>query len=319
MTDACGGDAATLMGLRGGGGDERGTSAKAGVTAKPFMFSGKGLERLSGQLTELFPVWVLISVVVGITKPSMVTWLTPNLITMAVSAVMVFTGMTLEIGDFQEILKKPSQVALGCVCQFGIMPFLSSGIVRALGMQPDIAAGVILLGSCPGGTSSNLITLIAGGDVALSVLMTSASTILAPFLTSTMVGLLAGAFVDIDMLGMFKSVRHKSIPRCRARAISAQCKAGIRPCCRLMQFQAPFFDCFLPPIQVLSVVLGPVFAGITINRYFPGISKMTKKITPLLSVFLVSLICGSVIGTSAGDVKAAGLSVVAAVVAVHMG
>jgi predicted Na+-dependent transporter len=80
-----------------------------------------------------------------------------------------------------------------------------------------------------------------------------------------------------------------------------------------------FFDCFLPPIQVLSVVLGPVFAGITINRYFPGISKMTKKITPLLSVFLVSLICGSVIGTSAGDVKAAGLSVVAAVVAVHMG
>jgi BASS family bile acid:Na+ symporter len=227
MSDSCGG-VATFMGLRGGGRNEKGNSAKEGATTKPSMFSGKKLERLSGQLTELFPVWVLIAVVVGITKPSMVAWLTPNLITMAVSAVMVFTGMTLEIEDFQEILKKPSQVALGCVCQFGIMPFLSSGIVRAIGMQPDIAAGVILLGSCPGGTSSNLITLIAGGDVALSVLMTSASTILAPFLTSTMVGLLAGAFVDIDMLGMFKSVRQKSIPRCRARAMLAQCKSAGR-------------------------------------------------------------------------------------------
>ena len=81
---------------------------------------------------------------------------------------MVFTGMTLTVDDFAKILQRPSQVAMGFLCQYTVMPLTGYYITKLMCLTPDIAAGVILVSCCPGGTSSNLITLIAKGDVALS-------------------------------------------------------------------------------------------------------------------------------------------------------
>ena len=132
------------------------------------------LQQTADLLTKLFPLWIFGAVMLGLFAPKTVTWLQGDGVTICVGATMVFTGMTLDTDDFVRILQQPSQVAMGVMCQYTVMPLAGCVIARVLQLQSDVAAGLILLASCPGGTSSNLITIIAKGDVALSVLMTTA-------------------------------------------------------------------------------------------------------------------------------------------------
>ena len=232
------------------------------------------LQQTADLLTKLFPLWIFGAVVLGLFAPKTVTWLQGHGVTICVGATMVFTGMTLDTDDFVRILQQPSQVAMGVMCQYTVMPLAGCVIARVLQLQSDVAAGLILLASCPGGTSSNLITIIAKGDVALSVLMTTASTVLASFATPLLVAFMAGSLVRIDSLGLIKST--------------------------------------------LAVVLGPVAVGLSVNKVFPKASSFAKRATPLLSVMMVSLICGSIIGHSGGEIKSKqGLQVLVAVILVH--
>jgi BASS family bile acid:Na+ symporter len=115
-------------------------------------------------------------------------------------------GATLTVDDFVRILKLPKGVLVGAVLQFSVMPFLGWGVSKMLGLPPELALGMILLGASPGGISSNVITYLAKGNVALSVTMTAVSTLLAPVMTPLMVYLYARQNIDVDYVGMFWSI-----------------------------------------------------------------------------------------------------------------
>jgi len=114
-------------------------------------------------------------------------------------------GVTLTGEDFKRVVLRPQDVALGFLAQYGIMPFTGFALAKILGLEPLLAAGVVLVGSCPGGTASNVITYLARGDVALSVAMTSVSTFFSPILTPVLTYLFAGQWISVPVLDLFKS------------------------------------------------------------------------------------------------------------------
>ncbi len=114
-------------------------------------------------------------------------------------------GMTLTLSDFKEVILRPKEIALGTSLQFLIMPLIGFTLAKMFGLSPELAAGVVLLGACPGGTASNVIAYLAKGDVALSVSLTSVSTLLSPLLTPVMTYLFAEKFIDVPVFGLFLS------------------------------------------------------------------------------------------------------------------
>ncbi len=115
-------------------------------------------------------------------------------------------GLTLKPKDFAVVFSRPKDVITGCVAQFTIMPMLAWLLSRAFSLDEALTIGVVLVGCCPGGTASNVITYLAKGDLALSVGMTATSTLIAPVATPLLVWLLAGKSVDVDVMGMLLSI-----------------------------------------------------------------------------------------------------------------
>lgn len=120
--------------------------------------------------------------------------------------VMFGMGLTLKLDDFKVVFSLPKDVLVGCASQFIIMPLLAFLLTKIFHLSPELAVGVILVGTCPGGTSSNVMTFLAKGDVALSVGMTACSTVLAPFLTPALTYLYAHETVTVNMMDMFMSI-----------------------------------------------------------------------------------------------------------------
>lgn len=120
--------------------------------------------------------------------------------------IMFGMGLTLKPEDFRVVLTRPKDVLLGCLAQFTVMPILAWVLAKVFALPDELALGVILVGCCPGGTASNVITYLAKGDLALSVGMTAMSTVLAPLLTPLLVWLMAGTMVDVDTEGMLLSI-----------------------------------------------------------------------------------------------------------------
>ena len=120
--------------------------------------------------------------------------------------VMFGMGLTLKASDFKPVLLHPKEIILGEIAQFVLMPGIAWLLCQLMGLPSDLALGVILVGCCPGGTASNVICYLAKGDIPLSVAMTGVSTMLAPVITPSLVFLLAGEAVNIDISGMFLSI-----------------------------------------------------------------------------------------------------------------
>lgn len=120
--------------------------------------------------------------------------------------IMFGMGLTLKAEDFKVVITKPKTALIGIACQFVIMPFLAFCLVKVFNLPPELAVGVILFGTCPGGTSSNVITYLSKGDVALSVDMTACTTLLAPIVTPALTLLLAGQNISVDPTEMFLSI-----------------------------------------------------------------------------------------------------------------
>ena len=129
---------------------------------------------------------------------SCVSWL--------LGVVMFGMGLSLRGRDFALVLRRPRDVAIGVAAQYVCMPLLAWALSRALGLPPELALGVVLVGACPGGTASNVIAYLAKGDVALSVTMTACSTLLAPLATPAIVLLLAGKSIEVNAVAMFLSI-----------------------------------------------------------------------------------------------------------------
>lgn len=153
-------------------------------------------------LTTLFPVWVLVGAIIGIYKPEAVTWLETDLFTIALGFLMLSMGLTLTFEDFKRCLRNPWPVGVGFLAQYFIKPMLGFFIAMTLKLSAPIATGLILVSCCPGGQASNVATYIAKGNVALSVLMTTCSTVGAIVMTPLLTKLLAGQLVPVDAAGL---------------------------------------------------------------------------------------------------------------------
>jgi len=129
-----------------------------------------------------------------------------QLISVLLGVVMFGMGMATKLDDFKIVFSRPRDIALGCAAQFTIMPALAWCLARLFGLDAALTLGVVLVGCCPGGTASNVMTYLAKGDLALSVGMTGVSTVLAPFLTPALTLLLAGQTVKVDAAGMFVGI-----------------------------------------------------------------------------------------------------------------
>lgn len=168
----------------------------------PILRLLKGLSHYAG---DYFALWVLLGAVAGLLRPPTFQMVTPH-IPLMLGFIMFGMGMTLKVDDFDEVFKRPKEVGAGVLAQYTIMPLLAFGIAELFRLPSDMAIGVVLLGACPGGTASNVITYLARGDVALSVAMTSVSTLLAPLMTPLITLWLAGSWAPVPVEGLFISV-----------------------------------------------------------------------------------------------------------------
>ncbi len=164
------------------------------------------MKRLCKLISDYMGVLVLAAAVVALIVPSAFSGIRPTVINPLLGVIMFGMGMALRLEDFKIVFSRPKDVIIGCAAQFTIMPLLALMLSRVFSLDEALAVGVVLVGCCPGGTASNVITYLAKGDLALSVGMTATSTVLAPVMTPLLVWLLAGKTVDVDVAGMLLSI-----------------------------------------------------------------------------------------------------------------
>lgn len=163
------------------------------------------MKKFLHQFINLYPLWIISSSLLAFIYPPAFLWFSGQFMVMALSLVMLGMGLTLKIEDFKRILEVPWAIALGAVSQYTIMPFVGWGLAKLLDLEPDLAVGLILVASCPGGTASNVIAYLGRANVALSVVMTSVSTMLAIIVTPLLTSNLAGTYIPVDGWGIFKT------------------------------------------------------------------------------------------------------------------
>lgn len=149
---------------------------------------------------------VLLAAVLAFLMPDSLSHIRPTVINPLLGIIMFGMGLTLSLEDFRIVFSRPRDVIIGCLAQFSVMPLIAWILAQSFSLDEALTVGVILVGCCPGGTASNVITYLAKGDLALSVGMTGVSTLLAPVLTPLLVWLLAGKTVDVDVVAMFLSI-----------------------------------------------------------------------------------------------------------------
>ncbi|MCX7886051.1 MAG: bile acid:sodium symporter family protein [Verrucomicrobiae bacterium] len=163
------------------------------------------MHRTLTAVTNLFPLWVLAGGTLALLQPRWFTWFGGQWITWGLAVIMLGMGITLTVDDFRRVLKMPRAVAIGFAGQYLIMPLLGWSIAHLLKLPTAFAVGLILVSCCPGGTASNVVTYIARANVALSVLMTTCSTLAAVLMTPLLTKWLAGSYVPVDAWALFIS------------------------------------------------------------------------------------------------------------------
>ena len=164
------------------------------------------MKRLCDFIARWMGLLVVVVAAVSLLIPESFSWIDTWSINPLLGVIMFGMGLTLSPHDFHIVLSRPKDILIGCLAQFTVMPLLAWGLAWVFALPKELALGVMLVGCCPGGTASNVITYLAKGDLALSVGMTATSTLLAPILTPLLVWLLAGTMVDVDTLGMLQSI-----------------------------------------------------------------------------------------------------------------
>ena len=154
---------------------------------------------------KTFALWVVLFAGIAMCVPEVFIWL-KSYITWMLGIIMFGMGMTMTLADFKGVLQSPKAVCIGVIAQFVLMPSLAYLLCQLFQLPAEIAVGVILVGCCPGGTASNVITYMAKGNIALSVACTSVATLLAPILTPSIFYLLASQWLKIDATSMFVSI-----------------------------------------------------------------------------------------------------------------
>jgi BASS family bile acid:Na+ symporter len=156
--------------------------------------------------TRLFPVWSVLIGVVALYEPNLFLWYGKESISLGLGIIMLGMGLTLSPKDFLEVLRNPRLIALGAFLQFSIMPAWAALIGLGFKLPLEMAVGLILVASCPGGTASNVVVFLAKGQVALSVSLTICSTILAILVTPWLTHFYAGHYLPVDPWALMQSI-----------------------------------------------------------------------------------------------------------------
>ncbi len=201
------------------------------------------MKKICDFIARWMGVLVLLAGAVSVLWPQGFSWIDTKTINPLLGVIMFGMGLTLKPQDLKVVVQRPKDIAVGCLAQFIIMPGTAWLLTQAFGLPKELALGVILVGCCPGGTASNVITYLAGGDLALSVGMTATSTLLAPLLTPLLVFLLAGTMVEVDTVGMLLSIVY---------VVIAPIVAGL------------FFQRFLPRLTQRVTPYLPAFSSLVI-------------------------------------------------------
>ena len=169
------------------------------------------MKKVCALIGKYFGVLAVIFLIIGMTLPTSFSWVLGkvggvSVLSVLLGIIMFGMGMTMSVHDFALVLKRPKDVFFGACAQYLVMPFLAYVLSTLFHLNPALTVGVVLVGTCPGGTSSNVMTYLARGDVALSVSMTMTTTILAPVVTPLLTWWLAGAWVDISLSAMMMSI-----------------------------------------------------------------------------------------------------------------
>ncbi len=223
----------------------------------------KILRLLNRIFTNFFTFWIIGFSILTYLFPEPFRKLT-YLITPALGVIMFGMGMTLTGSDFKRVLVKPFEVAVGLFAQYGIMPLAGYFLAKIFGLTPLLAAGVVLVGSCPGGTASNVITYLAKGDLALSVTMTSVSTILSPLFTPLLTFFYAGQWIDVPILRLFIStVQIILLPIALGLGIRGLFKEKLNTAIE-----------FLPMLSTLAIIF---IVGVIVAANSEGIAKVGPR------------------------------------------
>ena len=164
------------------------------------------MKSVSDFIGKHMAIIVLAFSALALFKPGTCLWIRTGWINYLLMTAMFCMGLTMRAADFAVVFTRPRDVTIGCLAQYLIMPALAFGLGKIFGLREELLVGVILVGTCPGGTSSNIITYLSKGDTALSVGMTSISTLLAPFLTPLLTYLYLRTVVTVDLRTMFISI-----------------------------------------------------------------------------------------------------------------
>lgn len=173
----------------------------------------KVLKSLSDLLSSKASIFIILTALMTFFQPQLFVWVKGSVQTVILGIIMLTMGLTLTPSDFRLLARRPMDIFVGTLAQFSIMPVVAFTLSWLFAQIPvlapygnDLVIGIVLVGCCPGGVSSNIMSFLCRGDVAYSVGMTCASTLLAPILTPLLVLWLAGAKVEVDAVGMFQQI-----------------------------------------------------------------------------------------------------------------
>jgi BASS family bile acid:Na+ symporter len=282
-----------------------------------------------------FTAWVFAFVAASMVWPGAFgTWFGFDLkflIVPLIQIIMFGMGTTLSVADFTRVLAMPWPVVVGIVLQYTVMPFVGFGLARAFGFEPEIAVGVILIGSAPGGVASNVINYLARCNVPLSVTMTAISTLLSPLMTPLMMKLLAGKHIEVSFVKMMIDICNMIIVPVVAGLVANRVLYGRE---RVFQrgrslaaitlggFAAGVGVSFLP-----AALLGGLRSGLILGFALVGVVALAKlvmdvwirgprnwmdRVLPVISMAGICFIIAIITARSAEDLKRVGAALLAA-------
>ncbi len=238
-------------------------------------------------ITNLFTLWIIIFSLIAFYFPAHFSGLT-GLIVPTLGIIMFGMGTTLTLNDFRRVFTRPKDIGIGVLLQYLLMPLAAFILVKIFNVNQYLAVGIILLGSCPGGTASNVITYLARGDVALSVTLTSISTLLCPLLIPVLMYVYASQWIEVPVLKLFISSFQIVI-------IPVLLGLGVRA---VLKDSAETLNEILPTVSTVAIIF---IVGVIVAANTASISATGPKILLIVVIHnLFGLLAGYYIARLAG-------------------
>ncbi|GAA0973304.1 bile acid:sodium symporter family protein [Nocardioides aquaticus] len=260
------------------------------------------LQRASAFTGRWFAVLVLAAGGLGLLLPDTLAQAAPA-VPWLLALIMLGMGMTLRPVDFAVVVRTPWALGVGVAAQYLVMPLTGFALARLLDLSPTQAAGMVLVGASPGGTASNVMVFLAKGDTALSVAMTTFSTLLAPVLTPLLVLWLAGEFLPVDAGALFVSIVQVVLAPVLTPLLVLWLAGEFLP-----------VDAGALFVSIVQVVLAPVLLGLLLRTVVPALVERVLDALPLVSVAGIAAVVAIVVAGSADTVLTVGPLLVLAVV-----